>query len=239
MNSRKHSIQRVGVIVAGLALAATTLVAPAQAAPTVTSSGDHHGGGHGGNHGGHHGGHHGGGHGGGHHQPRTSTIQLLGINDFHGRIEADGSSAGAAVLAGAVDQLSGKRKRNTLFVSSGDNFGASTFTSLSQDDTPTIDALRTAGLDVSSVGNHEFDRGIDDLKNRVIPRYGKHNRNAGANYALGANVYHEGTHKPALREYALRKVQGVTVGFIGVVTEQTKSMVTPSGVAGLDFGNQL
>ncbi|MDN6300396.1 MAG: bifunctional metallophosphatase/5'-nucleotidase [Micrococcaceae bacterium] len=249
MKPRAHSIQRAGVVVAGLALAATTLVAPAQAAaPAGGSHGSHHGGGPGGHHGGGHGnghgghpggGHHGGGHGSGHHRPGTSTIQLLGINDFHGRIEAGGTSAGAAVVAGAVKELSGKKKHNTLFVSAGDNIGASTFTSFSQDDTPTIDALRTAGLDVSSVGNHEFDRGIDDLKNRVIPRYGKHNRSAGADYALGANVYHEGTHQPALKEYALRKVQGVTVGFIGVVTEQTKSLVTPSGVAGLDFGNQL
>ncbi|HXD27255.1 MAG TPA: bifunctional UDP-sugar hydrolase/5'-nucleotidase [Arthrobacter sp.] len=233
MNPRKHPIQRASLVAAGLALAATSLAAPAQAAPPTVPQGQHHGGDHGGGHQG--GGHH----GGGHHQPRTSTIQLLGINDFHGRIEANGTSAGAAVLAGAVDKLTGKRKDNTLFVSAGDNIGASTFTSFSQQDTPTIDALRVGGLDVSAVGNHEFDRGFDDLKDRVIPRYGNGSAKRGADYALGANVYYAGTHRPALKEYALRKVQGVTVGFVGVVTEQTESLVSPAGIADLDFGNQL
>lgn len=228
MNPRKHRIRRASLVAAGLALAATSLAGPAQAAPPTVPQGQHHGGGH-----------HGGGHHGGHHQPRTSTIQLLGINDFHGRLEANGTSAGAAVLAGAVDELSGKKKDNTLFVSAGDNIGASTFTSFSQQDTPTIDALRAGGLDVSAVGNHEFDRGFDDLKDRVIPRYGNGSAKRGADYALGANVYYQGTEKPALKEYALRKVQGVTVGFIGVVTEQTESLVTPAGISQLDFGNQL
>lgn len=168
----------------------------------------------------------------------TTTIGLVGINDFHGRIEANGAEAGAAVLAGAVKDYK-SRNRNTLFVSAGDNIGASTFTSFSQQDNPTIDALVAAGLDVSAVGNHEFDQGFTDLVERVIPRYGAGDSAAGADYALGANVYEKGTKKPALKEYALRTLNGVTVGIIGTVTDQTGTLVTPAGVAGLDFGNQL
>lgn len=213
----------------------TSAVVPAQAVGSVPS----HGNGHGVGHGNGHGAGHGNGHGHGHHgKHKTTTIQLLGINDFHGRIEANGTSAGAAVLGGAVRQLS-RENRNTMFVSAGDNIGASTFTSFSQQDNPTIDALRAAGLDVSAVGNHEFDRGFADLRDRVIPRYGEGSTAEGADYALGANVYRKGTTTPALKEYALRRVSGVTVGFIGVVTEQTASLVTPSGISNLEFGNQL
>ncbi|KAA0976028.1 bifunctional metallophosphatase/5'-nucleotidase [Paeniglutamicibacter gangotriensis] len=168
----------------------------------------------------------------------TTTIELVGINDFHGRIEANGAEAGAAVLAGAVKEYKAKN-RNTLFVSAGDNIGASTFTSFSQQDNPTIDALKAAGLDASAVGNHEFDGGFDDLLNRVIPRYGNGNAEAGADYALGANVYAKGTKTPALKEYTLKKLNGVTVGLIGTVTDQTASLVTPAGISGLDFGDQL
>lgn len=168
----------------------------------------------------------------------VTTIELVGINDFHGRIEANGAEAGAAVLAGAVKDYK-QRNKNTLFVSAGDNIGASTFTSFSQQDNPTIDALVAAGLDVSAVGNHEFDRGFDDLRNRVIPRYGNGNAAAGADYALGANVYLKGTKTPALQEYALRKLNGVTVGIIGTVTDQTATLVTPAGIAGIDFGDQV
>ena len=63
--------------------------------------------------------------------------------------------------------------------------GASTFTSFIQQDVPTIEALNAAGLDVSSVGNHEFDQGFADLTDRVMPL-------ALWEY-LGANIYEKGT----------------------------------------------
>ncbi|WP_345472480.1 5'-nucleotidase C-terminal domain-containing protein [Glutamicibacter ectropisis] len=166
------------------------------------------------------------------------TLDLVGINDFHGRIAADRSSAGAAVLAGAVDQLRSENE-NTLFLSAGDNIGASTFASASQEDAPTIDALGAAGLDVSVVGNHEFDKGFDDLTSRVIDRYASATGQAGEDFALGANVYKAGTKTPALKEYAIREVGGLSVGFIGTVTEDVPSLVSPSGISGLDFGSEV
>ena len=59
---------------------------------------------------------------------------------------------------------------NTVFAAAGDMIGASTFTSFIQDDNPTIDALNLAGLDVSAAGNHEFDKGWADLRDRVQSR---------------------------------------------------------------------
>ena len=155
----------------------------------------------------------------------TVTIDLLGINDFHGRIEASGASAGAAVLAGAVDSYRAANP-NTLFVSAGDNIGASTFTSFVADDVPTIDALNAAGLDVSALGNHEFDQGRADLDGRVLGL-------ADFPY-LAANLYDRTTGEPAFDEYALSEVDGVTVGFIGAVTEDLPTLVTPAGIASLE-----
>ncbi|MGK9221610.1 MULTISPECIES: choice-of-anchor I family protein [unclassified Microbacterium] len=162
----------------------------------------------------------------------TTEGRILTINDFHGRIEANGDEAGAAVLAGAVAQFKAENP-NTIFASAGDNIGASTFTSFIQDDNPTIDALVAAGLDVSAVGNHEFDQGFADLRDRVIPRYGS------ADLALGANVYLKGTDTPALEEYAVREVGGVRVAFIGTVTSDTATLVSPAGISELEFGSQL
>lgn len=170
--------------------------------------------------------------------PGTFTLDILDINDFHGRIADDRDSAGAAVLAGAVDMLRAANP-NTLFVSAGDNIGASTFASASQEDAPTIEALGAGGLDVSTVGNHEFDRGFEDLKGRVIDSYAKASGQDGADFALGANVYDKATGKPALKEYAIREVNGVKVGFIGTVTEDVPSLVTPTGIKDLAFGNEL
>ncbi|MCU1409230.1 MAG: hypothetical protein JWM23_1310 [Microbacteriaceae bacterium] len=153
-------------------------------------------------------------------------INVVTVNDFHGRIEQENASGGAAVLSGAVKQIRAQNP-NTIFAAAGDLIGASTFTSFIQQDNPTIDALNAAGLDVSSVGNHEFDQGWGDLRDRVIPR-------AAWEY-LGANVYSKVTGKPALPEYFTEAFNGVTVGFIGAVTNELPSLVSPAGIADLDI----
>ncbi|TFD69774.1 5'-nucleotidase C-terminal domain-containing protein [Cryobacterium ruanii] len=152
------------------------------------------------------------------------TIDVLTINDFHGRIEADGSAAGAAVLAGAVNQF--RDAGNTLFVSAGDNIGASTFTSAYQQDTPTIDALNATGLDVSALGDHELEQGRANLEDHVIPA---------ANFPyLSANVYDRQTGQPAFEQYVVKEVDGITVGFIGAMTRQLPTLVNPAGITSLE-----
>lgn len=166
--------------------------------------------------------------------PETTDIRVLTMNDFHGRLEQNlrNGEAGAAVLAGAVDQFEAQNP-NTVLVAAGDSINASTFTSFIQKEEPTIDALVAAGLDVAAVGNHEFDMGFDDLTDRVLPRYGD------ARYGLGANVYDAATGEPALQEYEIQEIDGVRVAFIGTVTEQTPSAVAPAGIEGLEFGDPL
>ncbi|MFC8731776.1 5'-nucleotidase C-terminal domain-containing protein [Luteimicrobium sp. NPDC057192] len=156
----------------------------------------------------------------------TTTLDLLAINDFHGRIDANTVS-----FAGTVEQLKAQNPDGTLFLSAGDNVSASLFASAVQDDAPTIDVLNALGLQVSSVGNHEFDKGYSDLTGRIDDR-------ADWPY-LGANVYEHGTTTPALPAYDVVDVDGVKVGVIGAVTQETPTLVSPSGVATLDFGDPV
>jgi 2',3'-cyclic-nucleotide 2'-phosphodiesterase (5'-nucleotidase family) len=171
-------------------------------------------------------------------QPKTPDLQILTINDFHGRLlQETGGVAGAGVLAGAVEKYR-QQNPNTLFVSAGDNIGASAFESFIDQDTPTITALKAATLDVSTVGNHEFDRGFADLTDRVIPAYGG-NTGDFSDFALGANVYEKGTKTPALKPYTIKDVDGTKVAFVGTVTEQTAGMVDPSKITEIEFGDQV
>ena len=153
------------------------------------------------------------------------SIDIATINDFHGRIEADGAAAGAAVLAGAVRDVRAKNP-NTIFAAAGDLVGASTFTSFIQDDNPTIDALNAAGLEVSAAGNHEFDKGWADLRDRIVPR-------ADWEY-ISSNVFMKGADKTALAPSWVKDVDGVRVGFVGAVTEELDNLVSPDGIADLD-----
>ncbi|GAA3223911.1 ExeM/NucH family extracellular endonuclease [Oerskovia jenensis] len=156
----------------------------------------------------------------------VKELDLLAINDFHGRIDAN-----TVAFAGTVEQLRAANPAGTAFLSVGDNIGASLFASALQDDQPTIDVLNALDLSASAVGNHEFDKGFADLTGRVSDA-------ADWSY-LGANVYAKGTTNPALPEYAVIDVDGVKVGVIGAVTEETPTLVTPSGVADLDFGDPV
>ncbi|WP_246205368.1 ExeM/NucH family extracellular endonuclease [Agromyces salentinus] len=152
-------------------------------------------------------------------------ISVMTINDFHGRIEQAAPAAGAAVLAGAAAAVRAENP-NTVFAAAGDLIGASTFTSFIQQDSPTIEALNLAGLDVSAAGNHEFDAGWADLRDRV---------QAEADFEyISSNVFLKGTDETALAPYYTDTFEGVTVGFIGAVTEELPSLVSPTGIAELD-----
>ena len=154
------------------------------------------------------------------------AIDILSFNDLHGRLEASSPSAGVAVLGGLVKSFRAANP-NTLVVSGGDSIGASTFTSFIQNDQPTIAALNLVGVDASAIGNHELDQGQADLEGRVIPA---------TNYPLlSANIYNKTTGQPEFAQYALKQVSGVTVGFIGATTDETPSLVSPAGVAKLEF----
>ena len=162
----------------------------------------------------------------------TATINLLNVNDFHGRIDT-----GLTVpFASTVQQLKAEYPDSSLFLGAGDLIGASLFNSSIQKDQPTIDVLNALDLKASSVGNHEFDQGYADLTDRVI---GAENaRNAKWDY-LGANVYKKGTTTPALKEYSIQNVNGVKVGVIGVVTQETSTLVSPGGIADITFGDPV
>ncbi len=156
-------------------------------------------------------------------------LTFLNINDFHGRIDAN-----TVKFAGTVEQQRAAADGPVAFLSAGDNIGASLFASAVQDDQPTIDVLNALDLAASAVGNHEFDKGYDDLVGRVVDG----GDNAAFPY-LGANVYAKGTTTPALDEYALIDMDGVSVAVIGVVTQETPTLVTPGGIADLDFGDPV
>jgi len=169
-------------------------------------------------------------------EPGTVDLTFLNINDFHGRIESAAAGSNTVKFAGTVEQLRAAAPGPVAFLSAGDNIGASLFASAVQDDQPTIDVLNALDLRAAAVGNHELDKGFADLTDRVIGPEG--DENAAWTY-LGANVYAKGTTDPVLPEYTLLDMDGVDVAVIGVVTEETPTLVTPAGIADLDFGDPV
>ncbi len=185
---------------------------------------------------------------------RDVDVQLLGLNDFHGHLESTTPGtiapdpASPRVPAGGAEYLAthvrtkAAENRNTLVVSAGDLIGASPLLSALFHDEPTIEAMNRIGLDLNSVGNHEFDEGAAELLR--MQRGGCHPVDGcldgtgfgGASFRfLAANVVRADSGKTLFPPYAIRKFDGIKIGFIGMTLEGTPDIVSPSGVAGLDF----
>src|SRR5215467_1944093 len=103
--------------------------------------------------------------------PRVVEIHVFGINDFHGALEppagANGrigdAAAGGAVYLATHLQRDIAAHPNSIVVAAGDLIGASPLLSSLVHNEPTIEALNAMHLAISSVGNHEFDRGWQEL----------------------------------------------------------------------------
>lgn len=197
-------------------------------------------------------------------QSRTVDVQLLSFNDLHGNLEPPAGSSGTvseaqadgtvkSVPAGGVEYLASSLRTArqghpySVTAAGGDMVGASPLLSGLFHDEPTIEALNGLDLDVTAVGNHEFDEGIGELTrlqnggcHPVDGCYEKGKKFQGADFPyLAANVTSEKTGKPVLKPYFVWKKNGVKIGFIGVTLEGTPNIVTANGVKGLQFHDEI
>ncbi|WP_314223815.1 bifunctional metallophosphatase/5'-nucleotidase [Streptomyces zaehneri] len=194
---------------------------------------------------------------------RYQDVQLLSFNDLHGNLEPPSGSSGRVtelqadgttktIDAGGVEYLATHlreaRKGNTYSVTAagGDMVGASPLISGLFHDEPTIEALNKLDLDVTSVGNHEFDEGAQELarlqNGGCHPTAGCYTdkRFEGADFPyLAANVLSEKSGKPILKPYFVWKKKDVKIGFIGVTLEGTPGVVSAEGVKGLKFKDEV
>jgi 5'-nucleotidase len=190
----------------------------------------------------------------------NQRIQILSFNDFHGHLEAtDGPlnatldpsrtpAGGSEYLAAHLQRLRSKvGARNSLTVAAGDLIGGSTFLSGLFHDEPAVESLEALGLDVSGVGNHEFDEGTEELLRMqhggchpVDGCYFPGEPYDGADFDwLAANVVRKDTGETLLPGTKIERVQGTRVGFIGMTLEATDTLVNPEGVSTVEFRDEV
>jgi 5'-nucleotidase len=191
---------------------------------------------------------------------KSVEVQLLAFNDFHGALQPPSGSGGRVTLAnGSTVDAGGlgyfathlralqRKNKRTLTVSNGDLIGGSPFLSALFRDEPTVDAMDLLGLDVATVGNHEFDEGVDEL-HRVIDGGACHPEDGcldgdGWNGSdadwLAANVVDRATQQPILAPYEIRRVKGVKIGIIGLVLDETPTIVSAAGISTVQFLDEV
>ncbi|MFD7444553.1 bifunctional metallophosphatase/5'-nucleotidase [Streptomyces sp. NPDC059909] len=200
----------------------------------------------------------------GHGQGRTVDVQLLSFNDLHGNLQPPAGSAGRVthanedgttrtIDAGGAEYLATHLRqaraghKYSITAAAGDMIGASPMLSGLFHDEPTIEALNELELDVTSVGNHEFDEGAKELSR--IQNGGCHEKDGcfeegkefeGADFPfLTSNVTDEKTGRPLLDPYFIWERDGVRIGFIGVTLEGTPNIVSAEGIKGLKFADEV
>jgi 2',3'-cyclic-nucleotide 2'-phosphodiesterase / 3'-nucleotidase / 5'-nucleotidase len=178
---------------------------------------------------------------------RRKRLRVLGTNDFHGHLNptrpgfAEGREVGgSAALAGYFARERASWDGPTVLIDGGDVMQGTPVSNLSEG-RATVDFYNEVGYTAAALGNHEFDWGIDVLRERI----------AEARFAwLGANVYMKGTDTlpswvqptanvtlPGCNAGAV-VCDSVTVGIIGIATQETPTTTRPSNVVTLDFGDE-
>ncbi|MBN9008113.1 MAG: bifunctional metallophosphatase/5'-nucleotidase [Rhizobiales bacterium] len=188
-------------------------------------------------------------------------LRILAINDFHGNLRpppggisivdpADKTkrisvpAGGSEHMATLVKQLRAGHPNN-IFVAAGDLIGASPLLSAMFHDEPTVESLSMMGLAISSVGNHEFDEGKDELlrmqNGGCHPTdgcQGPHPFTGAKFHYLAASTIETATGKTVFPPYEIREFGGIPVAFIGLTLKGTAKIVSPVSVAGLEFRDE-
>jgi 5'-nucleotidase len=188
-------------------------------------------------------------------------LRILAINDFHGNLrpppggiritDPEDKTKKTVVTAGGAEHMATLVQalrdghKNTIFVAAGDLIGASPFLSAMFHDEPTIEALSMMGLDIASVGNHEFDEGKDELLRMqnggchpVDKCQGPHPFLGAKFHYLAASTVEKATGKTVLPAYEIRTFEGIPVAFIGLTLKGTPNIISPESAAGLEFRDE-
>lgn len=188
-------------------------------------------------------------------------LRILAINDFHGNLrpppggiritDPEDKTKKTVVTAGGAEHMASLVQalrdghNNTIFVAAGDLIGASPFLSAMFHDEPTIEALSMMGLDIASVGNHEFDEGNDELLRMqnggchpVDKCQGPHPFLGAKFHYLAASTVEKATGKTVLPAYEIRTFDGIPVAFIGLTLKGTPNIISPESAAGLEFRDE-
>ena len=162
---------------------------------------------------------------------------------------------GAEFMAAYVARMKAQNPLNVV-VGAGDYIGATPLISALFFDEPAVETLNRIGVEFNAVGNHEFDKGSAELKRlqyggckltNGLPDpnsckglgSGAPGTFDGARFKwLSANVIETATGRTLLPPYGVKTFNGVKIAFIGMTLRSTPSVVTPTGVAGLQFRDE-
>lgn len=164
-------------------------------------------------------------------QPTEISLRIIGMNDFHGALVETSSYAGAAKVASAVENLKREANDRAIVLSAGDMMQGSIESNLERGRT-VIEMMNVIGVDAMTLGNHEFDWGLEVLQERVGEMQFD---------CLGANITErESGRLPRwLKSYTMLERDGIQIGVVGLVTMDTATSVNPKHIRTLKIADPM
>ncbi|MEZ5987561.1 MAG: bifunctional UDP-sugar hydrolase/5'-nucleotidase [Planctomycetota bacterium] len=162
-----------------------------------------------------------------------TDLVVVHCNDFHGQVQPLAGKGGYLAMHEALRRLeaSARAAGAELWLTNGGDWFQGTPEGNESRGALTVDLFERLGMDLSVLGNHEFDFG--DVNARALVDRARHP-------VLAANLHVEGRHDPApwVRPYVVRAVRGLRIGVLGLVTSSTPQTSTgPFGPQG--FADEL
>ena len=148
--------------------------------------------------------------------PLKDKVVILHSNDVHGAVE------GYAKIAALRDEYV-KEGAEVILADAGDYCQGTAYVSLSKG-AKAVEMMNAVGYDVSTLGNHEFDFGYENLMAIL--------KNAKFKVVCG-DVFKDG--KSILDGWTIIEKKGVKIGFVGLETPETYTKVNPGLIQGVSF----
>ena len=163
-------------------------------------------------------------------------VEILHWNDFHSqnlpfrvkttsRVTHHDTSyfvGGCAVLSAYIEKYD-THPASTLLLDAGDDFQGTPISSITKGESQ-IELLSLLHPDAMAIGNHEFDYGSNSLHTKLdelkFP-------------VLSANLVYSATGNSFEGTYCIKKVNGVTVAIIGLMTTELPALTLPANITGL------
>jgi 5'-nucleotidase len=162
------------------------------------------------------------------------NVQILAVSDWHGQLDPQsitgvGNVGGAAVIS-SYWQADRAANPNTLTLTAGDAYGASPPLSSFFDEEPAVKAMNLMGFDADTLGNHNFDRGLDHLRRMI--------KLAEFDY-VSANLENLNRNLRGVRPARSFNVDGVKVAVVGITNPEAPTLVTPGNFGPLEVSDPV
>lgn len=169
--------------------------------------------------------------------PTIDGLTIYSINDFHGALLEDGDKVGISKLGNYLIEEKTSNPESTIIISAGDMFQGTAVSSMTRGKV-VVEAMNVIGFDAMTLGNHEFDWGVDQIKQY----FDGDDENGEASFPfLSANVSNKSTYELAewAKPYTVIDRGNLKIGILGLLGSDQTNDILASHVKNYVFTDEL